>query len=204
MNNFYQLKVTLTETTPAVWRRFVVPASITLDRLHDVLQIVMGWEDSHLHDFIFKKKIYTELPESSTDEYEAVTRLNELLKKKGNTLIYRYDFGDDWLHEITLEDKNYFPDEMLCPFECIEGEMICPMEDCGGPGSYTHMLEIINNPHNNKEGFEELLEIIGVPDADPKELEELVCSFDIDEVNSALALYSRWSRDRELPLIDDY
>lgn len=204
MNKFYQLKITLKDVSPPVWRSFVVPADITLDRLHDVIQIVMGWEDSHLHDFIFKKKRYTDLVESPVDENEAETRLNELLKKKGNTLIYRYDYGDDWLHEIILEDKDYFPGEMLCPFECIGGEMICPMEDSGGPDSYMHMLEIINNPHGNKEDFEELLEVIGVPDADPKELQELVCSFDIDEVNASLALYSRWSRDRLLPLMDDY
>ena len=46
MNKFYQLKITLKDVSPPIWRSFVVPASITLDRLHDVIQIVMGWEDS--------------------------------------------------------------------------------------------------------------------------------------------------------------
>lgn len=201
MNNQYQLKVTLKHITPAIWRRFVVPGDITLDRLHDVLQIVMGWEDCHLHDFRFKKQMYTESPESPKDEDEAGVRLNALLNKKGNKLTYLYDFGDDWEHEIVLEDKNYFSDEMHGLFECLEGEMVCPMEDCGGPIGYMRLLEIINDPQNNEEDFEVLVDFIGVPDADPKEMLEHVCTFDIDEVNSGLALYSRWARDRALPLL---
>jgi len=53
---FYLLKIQLLDIEPAIWRRFVAPASITLDRLHDVIQIVMGWTDSHLHEFTIGKK----------------------------------------------------------------------------------------------------------------------------------------------------
>ena len=48
----YLLKIKLMNIEPEIWRRFVVPAAITLDRLHDVIQIVMGWEDYHLHEFV--------------------------------------------------------------------------------------------------------------------------------------------------------
>lgn len=203
MENFYQLKITLKDITPSVWRRFVVPADIPLDRLHDVIQIVMGWEDSHLHQFEFKKQIFMEFPESRHEENEACTRLNELLKKKGNKLTYRYDFGDDWEHEILLEDKNYSPDEMPEPFECLDGEMVCPMEDCGGPGGYMALVKVISDPKGNAEEFEALLEFIGVPDASPEEMREHLFTFDINEVNSGLALYSRWSRERMMPLISE-
>ena len=64
---FYLLKIQLLDIEPTIWRRFVVSASITLDRLHDVIQIVMGWTDSHLHEFTIGKKRYTEYPESKED-----------------------------------------------------------------------------------------------------------------------------------------
>lgn len=204
MNNLYQLKITLKGVDPTVWRVFVVPANITLDRLHDVAQIVMGWEDCHLHSFSFKKQVYMEHPESLDEKDEAFTRLNELLKKKGNKLTYLYDFGDSWEHEIVLEDKNYLSDEMFSDLECIDGMMVCPMEDCGGAFGFMNLLAVIDDPENNEEAFEELLDFIDAPEGVGKE-ELLVhlLSFDVNEVNAGLALYSRWSRDRELPWIPE-
>jgi len=46
-----QLRIELTEVQPAIWRRIVVPESITLGRLHHVIQCVMGWRGGHLHEF---------------------------------------------------------------------------------------------------------------------------------------------------------
>ena len=66
----YLLKILLLDIEPSIWRRFVVPASITLDRLHDVIQIVMGWTDSHLHEFTIGNKRYTEYPQSKEDGLE--------------------------------------------------------------------------------------------------------------------------------------
>ncbi len=63
---FYLLKIQLLDIESAIWRRFVVPASITLDRLHDVIQIVMGWTDSHLHEFTIENQRYTEYPSRTT------------------------------------------------------------------------------------------------------------------------------------------
>ena len=94
---FYLLKIQLLDIEPAIWRRFVVPASITLDRLHDVIQIVMGWTDSHLHEFTIGKKRYTEYPESKEDGMVCGSyRIGNLLKQKGRTFHYLYDFGDSW------------------------------------------------------------------------------------------------------------
>ena len=207
MNKFYQLKITLKDVSPPVWRSFVVPADITLDRLHDVIQIVMGWEDCHLHSFKFKNKVWLEEPESFDDEDEALTRLNELLKKSGNTLTYTYDFGDDWVHEIVLKNKNFIEEDAIpLPFGCIDGRMRCPMEDCGGPDSHMHLLDILSYPQKNqqnKEDFEALLDFIEQPDADPQKMMEHLYTFDSDEVNAALVLYARWSRDRALPLAEE-
>jgi hypothetical protein len=80
------LKIRLLEIEPEIWRRFVVPAGISLDRVHDVIQIVMGWTDSHLHEFTIGKKRYTEYPESKEDGLECGRyRLGDLIKQKGRT-----------------------------------------------------------------------------------------------------------------------
>ena len=93
---FYQLKIQLLDIEPAIWRRFVVPANITLDRLHDVIQVVMGWTDSHLHEFTIGNKRYTEYPESKEDGLVCGRyRLGDLIKQKGRIFHYLYDFNNN-------------------------------------------------------------------------------------------------------------
>ena len=90
----YLLKISLCHIEPEIWRRFVVPGRITLDRLHDVIPIVMGWEDYHLFDFRIGKKRYTEDPENKEDGVECGKhRLVDLIKQKGRDFFYTYDFA---------------------------------------------------------------------------------------------------------------
>ena len=97
----YLLKIRRLAIEAEIWRRFVVPAGITLDRLHDVIQIMMGWKDSHLYQFTISRKHYTENPESKEDGLECGKyRLMDLIKQKGRTFSYLYDFGDSWEHEV--------------------------------------------------------------------------------------------------------
>ena len=85
-DRMYLLTIRLDGIEPEIWRRFVAPGDITLDRLHDVIQIVMGWQDYHLHTFTIGKKRYTENPESKEDgAREDRYRLVDLIKKKGIT-----------------------------------------------------------------------------------------------------------------------
>lgn len=112
---------------------FVVPASITLDRLHDVIQIVMGWTGSHLHEFTIGKNRYTEYPESEEDGLVCGKyRLGDLIKQNGRIFTYLYDFGDSWEHELVLEESGYFNPELRTELACLEGERACPPEDVGG------------------------------------------------------------------------
>ncbi|PWC13416.1 plasmid pRiA4b ORF-3 family protein [Brenneria corticis] len=192
---FYLLKVSLRGVKPAIWRRFVVPSSITLDRLHDVLQIVMGWEDNHLHQFSFGKKRFTEQPEEPKQgEEEGFYRLNELLKRRSNTLTYLYDFGDGWEHEIILEDSDYKPDEFDGWLFCLDGERVCPPEDCGGIPGYENLLGILQDPAH--EDYEETLEWLGIPAELLEIAPDIFEQFDPGEVNDNLLLYTRWTRDR--------
>jgi hypothetical protein len=184
---FYLLKVQLLGVEPAVWRRFVVPSSITLDRLHDIVQIVMGWTDSHLHEFTIGKKRYTEYPESKEDGLVCGRyRLGDLIKQKGRTFRYLYDFGDSWEHELVLEESRYFNPGLRTKLACFEGERACPPEDVGGIPGYFEFCNALKDPgHGEHESY---MEWSG-GDFDSEQ-------FDSESVNWELMKYLRWSRDR--------
>ncbi len=184
---FYLLKIELLDIEPAIWRRFVVPAGITLDRLHDAVQIVMGWTDSHLHEFTIGKKRYTEYPEFKEDGLACGRyRLGEVIKQKGRIFSYLYDFGDGWEHELVLEESRYFNPEQRTKLVCLEGERACPPEDVGGASGYFEFCNALKDPSH--EEHESYMEWSG-GDFDSER-------FDSDSVNLELMKYLRWSRDR--------
>lgn len=184
---FYLLKIQLVDIEPAIWRRFVVPASITLDRLHDVIQIVMCWTDSHLHEFTIGNKRYTEYPESKEDGLVCGRyRLVDLIKQKGRSFNYLYDFGDGWEHEIVLEESRYFNPELRTELACLEGERACPPEDVGGVPGYFEFCKALKDPGH--EEYESYIEWSG-GDYDSER-------FDHESVSWELMKYLRWSRDR--------
>jgi hypothetical protein len=189
----YLLKIRLLDIEPEIWRRFVVPDSITLDRLHDVIQIVMGWKDYHLHEFTIGKKRYTEWPEYKDDGAEdGKYHLGNLIKQKGRTFHYLYDFGDSWEHEIILEDSRYFNPELQSDIECLEGARACPPEDIGSISGYYEFCEALKDAshekHNSyKEWFGGFPWYDGIFDSE---------KYDIEKVNYELMKYLRWSRER--------
>ena len=188
---FYLLKIKLLNIDPEIWRRFVAPANITLDRLHDVFQIVMGWTDSHLHLFTIGKKQYTEYPESKQDGLECGRyRLGDLIKQKGRTFRYLYDFGDSWEHEVTIEESRYFNPELWSEITCLDGARACPPEDVGSVPGYYECCKALKDP--NHEEHESFLEWSG-GDYDSEK-------FDADAINWELLKYLRWSRDRYLQM----
>ena len=187
---FYLLKISLLEIEPEIWRRFVVPDYITLDRLHDVVQIVMGWKDSHLHEFTIGKKRYTEYPESKEDGLECGKyRLGDLIKRNGRSFHYLYDFGDMWRHEMILEDNRFDPVQLLSDLECLDGHRACPPEDVGSVPGYYNFCEAIRDPDHEKH-------------ADCKQWfdgEYDSEMFNVYETNLELLKYRRWSRARYRP-----
>jgi hypothetical protein len=149
--NFYQLKIVLMNIDPPVWRRFLVPESISLHALHQVIQIVMGWSDSHLHQFVLGPDIYAD-PEVEPDgelgkmKNEHQFYLGELLPRESTAITYEYDFGDGWKH-LVLVEKIATPEKLHSGrIVCLEGERACPPEDCGGCFGYAEVLDIIFNP----------------------------------------------------------
>lgn len=189
-NRMYLLKIELLHTEPKIWRRFVVPAEITLDRLHDVIQIVMGWQDSHLYGFAIGKKRYTVAPQCKEDGADSQKyRLGSLIKQKGRTFLYEYDFGDGWLHELTLEDSRCPNNAFMPGITCLDGENACPPEDVGGVPGFEEFCRILATPSDpDHEGY---LQWYGGP-FDRS-------AFNLELVTDDLLRYQRWSRDRLLP-----
>ena len=146
----FQLRISLEEVTPPVWRRLLVPGGVRLAKLHDMFQAAMGWTNSHLHSFTIGKQRYgmqfDEYPEGEIDE-KAVTVLTALDEQRWFT--YEYDFGDSWCHEVVVEDFTRRPSGLKFAV-CLEGQRACPPEDCGGAYGYAQMLEIIADPDHDE------------------------------------------------------
>jgi hypothetical protein len=148
-DGLYQLKVVLAGSEPPIWRRIQVPGGFTLAGLHKVLQEAMGWEDDHLHEFFIGGASYG--ASAAADNLfapdirnESRIQLKDILPAAGKSFRYIYDFGDDWIHEITVE-KIVLPAERVSYPLCLAGENACPPEDSGGIYSYYGKLEIIKD-----------------------------------------------------------
>jgi hypothetical protein len=181
----YQIKVTLLGTNPPIWRRLLVPGELTLARLHDMLQLAMGWEDDHLHEFRVGQRRYG--PPDLDDGLmgaptmnERTVRLFSVLGRIGAKAVYTYDFGDNWEHGIVLEKR--LPADPNTPYPvCTAGERACPPEDCGGIPGFYELLDAVSDP--NHERHEEMREWLG-DEYDPE-------AFSVDNVNRSLKFLQR-------------
>jgi hypothetical protein len=178
--SIYQIKISLIGAKPPIWRTVLVPSDLDLENFHNVIQVAMGWEDSHLHQFIANEKFYG-TPDDDFGmeiEDESKYKLSQLLKNEKDTITYEYDFGDSWEHKILLEKVLPFDSKNALPV-CIKGKRACPPEDCGGIWGYEDLLEAISNPNHPE--HEDMLEWLG-GEFDPEE-------FDLEEINDDLAEY---------------
>jgi len=144
----YQIKIALMGSKPAVWRRILISGDTTLARLHDILQVVMGWTNAHLHRFIVKGQTYAIPdrgdigPRKPKDERKFTLRD---IAQEGSRLVYEYDFGDNWQHGLDVE-AILPPEEGMQYPACLEGAGACPPEDVGGISGYEHFLEAMGDP----------------------------------------------------------
>jgi len=172
-----QIKATLEGVRPPIWRRLVVHGDATLAQLHTVLQVAMGWEDSHLHCFYIGDDRYASAQHGALDDGdvdESTVCVADVLAPNERAT-YEYDFGDSWEHRLLVEkvDVPIVADGVA---RCTAGGRSCPPEDCGGSWGYAHLLEAIADPAH--EEHEELLEWVG-EDFDPEH-------FDHEAVNTVL------------------
>ncbi len=156
----YRLKVTLRHIRPPIWRRVEAPASLSLFDLHRTLQAAMGWTDSHLHQFIHRGVSYgsPDLEFGLQRVSERRTRLGDLLERPRDRLIYAYDFGDGWEHDVVLEAIDLVQPDVRYP-RVVTGKRACPPEDVGSPPGYAWFLEAIADPGHEEHAS--VLEWIG-------------------------------------------
>jgi len=178
----YQIKVQLKNIRPPIWRRIRVNGSVTLFELHNILQVVMGWDDCHLHEFEIAGERYGPPQDEFPDPFgfsdkpinEKKVKLSEVAPAEKSKILYTYDFGDNWRHELLVE--KIVPAEEAAQYPvCLKGKRACPLEDCGGSWGYYGLLEAREHPDDPRS--EELLEWAG--EFDPEE-------FDLDTVNKSL------------------
>ena len=183
----HEFKITLHDSKPPIWRRVAVPSDIRLSKLHLVIQVVMGWSNYHLHQFVvrnprprlkkgesnamvrsgqrdklamyMRRDRYLSDPQFELEEAEdeSKVKLNELAPLVKSKLIYEYDFGDNWSHTIEVVKIGPPAEGVKYPI-CISGELACPPEDCGGIWGFYDMLEAVEDPsHELHKEFTEWL-----------------------------------------------
>lgn len=145
-----QLRVELEDVTPAIWRRILVPTSVRLDRLAEMLLAGMGWTNSHLHCFEIGDERYgMQCDDFLDDELDerSVTVLRAL--RDVESFAFHYDFGDGWVHDVTVESvvESTFG---LKHAVCLDGANACPPEDCGGPHGFEYFLEALTDPTHDE------------------------------------------------------
>lgn len=175
----YHLRISLAAIEPPIWRQITVPADITLFGLHQILQVVMGWECYHLHEFQVGEKRYG-VPDPSLFgivKDDRQVRLRRIAKKPGAHFTYLYDFGDGWLHDVVVERIEPMTSETVFP-RCHDGERACPPEDCGGFGGYGELVKALGNSEHPE--HQRLRQWAG-KHYDPE-------LFSLQAVNSALAM----------------
>lgn len=183
-----RLKVVLDDVDPLVTRRLEVPLSLRLDRLHTVLQVAMGWTDSHLYEFRIKG-IGFGVPDPDWGDGPLDARKATLFNVIGETgaksFKYLYDFGDGWEHSIKIERIEPAITGLDYP-RLLDASGACPPEDIGGPWGYQEAREALADP--NHERHAEMVEWWDADRLDP-------AFINIPGIEAELAkLARRWTR----------
>jgi hypothetical protein len=168
-----RIRIELQEIEPKIWRRVDVPLSATLIALHDIIQVTMGWKDAHLFEFVVGDKIYAE-PHPDDVMYERKVylaksiRLQALIDRGVKRFLYAYDFGDNWRHDVIIEEvRDGAPDVDYPAF--IDGARRGPPEDVGGAPGFMDFLDAVLDPGHEEHA--RMLEWYGGP-FDPADINE--------------------------------
>ena len=133
-----------------IWRRVLVGSDTTLLELHEVIQLSMGWEGSHLWTFSINGREYGHAYGAGLGKETYETTLSDLGLRVRERFLYEYDFGDYWQHEMRLE-KIQEPEPKKHHPVCTGGKRACPPEDCGGPWTYQELLHLVGSPFRDYE-----------------------------------------------------
>ena len=177
----FQIQITLNNTKPKIWRRTLIYSDTLLSDFHKIIQTTMGWTNAHMHCFDVGRKQYSpKYPEDDSwnEEYQVdytKMKVNDLIQQERDKMVYEYDFGDGWRHEILIEKILPVDKKMEYPL-CLAGKMHCPPEDCGGAWGYAELLKIINDPDHKE--YDSIMKWLG-GEFDPAD-------FSTEDVNAML------------------
>ena len=154
MPGIVQLKITLRDVKPPLWRRVQMSEDASLSDLHDVIQAAMGWDNAHLHMFEVGDQRYSDDPvileEGDWDGRvldDARCTLKKIMKQGHKSVSYTYDFGDDWRHKIDIEKQLDAEPGVDYP-RVLKGKGACPPEDIGGAPGYDMFRTIVADPEH--------------------------------------------------------
>jgi len=176
------VRIELVDTDPLIWRQVEVPTAMTFKALHDVIQVVMGWTNSHLWEFTIGTQRYG-LPQANdgwgdtraTDASK--TLLRDVLIPRSTVIDYLYDFGDSWEHRLTVTNVRPGDPEIGYP-RYITGELAAPPDDCGGIPGFYHALDVLADPDH--EEYADIKEWFG--DYDPSVVYELAIKYALGRI----------------------
>ncbi len=180
-HQIYQIKISLRDAKPPIWRRVLIPADFALDQLHQVIQTAMGWENYHLHMFTIDGNRYSDAITDPDGELgtidETKYKLHQLISGEGFRFEYEYDFGDGWDHRLLVEKILTVQPDVRYP-TCIKGKRNCPPEDVGGIWGYEEFLKAIQDPNHPQHA--DYMEWRGMHDSE---------AFDLEKINQALTAH---------------
>jgi hypothetical protein len=183
----YQLKITINDIAPSIWRLIEVPESFSLNKLHHIIQLSFGWTNSHLYRFgDWKNKIGDPiLWDDGETIWDKKVKIKDVLRNPGDTLKYEYDMGDSWKHKVILKKIEKVGSTVA---RCIDGKRAAPPEDCGGVGGYLELIHHLRHPE--QDGYLELLEWLG-DDYDPEEFNLVSVNEELRRLTGYIRLFEK-------------
>ncbi len=180
----FKLRISLEGTEPLVWREVMIPGIFTLEALHSVLQLVVGWQMKHLYDFEIAGQRYSEPDEFNDIPTKSVASSLTSALNGEKSFVYNYDFGDGWRHHVQVEDVLSRKDEFNYPIY-LGGENACPPEDCGGFPGFEDLKQKLADKKDSE--HKEMLRWVGGY-FDPN-------SFDANRINRDMLWMIDWRRE---------
>jgi hypothetical protein len=157
----HRVKVSLYGAKPPVWRRLEIPSAMTLDLVHEVVQVAFDWHGYHLHAF---ETVCGEFGSPDDDDDwterrdEATAALAQVAAAERAKAVYTYDFGDDWRHDIVVEKIVAAEPGIYYP-QCTGGRREAPPEDCGGIWAFNELQGDRDDPFDADEVTEALADL---------------------------------------------
>jgi hypothetical protein len=192
MKAIVQIGVSLFQSYPPITRRLFLLEETSFFELHHIIQISMGWKNYHLFEFTVNGYRIGMVDESEYGFWNNQVisakslSLSDVVSSDQDSFEYLYDFGDRWIHNITIERWGEVDDNGFLA-HCIDGALNCPPEDCGGINGYYELLEILEN--KNHPEYSNTLHWVGA-NFDPKKFDKPRVKRQLEQLQKYIAKWN--------------